>query len=69
MRISTKLLEINRSIRDLSLEEQMWLLESLVKNLRQKTNTDSFPLNSQDIEKQMAEMANDADIQSEITHL
>lgn len=64
--ISTKLLEIDRSIRDLSLEEQMWLLESLVKNLRQKTNTDTFPLKSQDIEKEMAKMANDGDIQAEI---
>lgn len=64
--ISPKLLEIDRSIRNLSLEEQMWLLESLVKNLRQKTNTNSFPLNSQDIEKEMAEMANDNDIQTEI---
>jgi len=64
--ISPKLLEIDRSIRNLSLEEQMWLLESLVKNLRQKTNTNSFPLNSQDIEKEMAEMANDHDIQTEI---
>lgn len=49
--ISTKLLEIDRSIRDLSLEEQIWLLESLVKNLRQKTNTNNFPFNSQNIEK------------------
>ncbi len=63
--ISTKLLEIDRSIRDLSLEEQMWLLESLVKNLRKKTNTNSLPLN-QDIEKEMAAMANDSDIQAEI---
>ncbi len=63
--ISPKLLEIDRSIRDLSLEEQMWLLESLVKNLRKKTNTNSFPLN-QDIEKEMAAMANDSDIQVEI---
>lgn len=64
--ISPKLLEIDRSIRDLSLEEQMWLLESLVKNLRKKTNTNNFPLNSQDIEKEMAAMANDSDIQAEI---
>ena len=64
--ISPKLLEIDRSIRDLSLEEQMWLLESLVKNLRKKTNTNNFPLDSQDIEKEMAEMANDNDIQAEI---
>lgn len=64
--ISPKLLEINRSIRDLSLEEQMWLLESLVKTLRKKTNTNNFPLNSQDIEKEIAEMANDNDIQAEI---
>lgn len=64
--ISPKLLEIDRSIRDLSLEEQMWLLESLVKNLRKKTNTNNFPLNSQNIEKEMAAMANDSDIQAEI---
>lgn len=62
--ISPKLLEIDRSIRDLSLEEQMWLLESLVKNLRKKTNTNNFPLNSQDIEKEMTQMANDNDIQA-----
>ena len=49
----------------MSLEEQMWLLESLVKNLRKKTNTNSLPLN-QDIEKEMAPMANDPDIQAEI---
>ncbi|WP_414625255.1 hypothetical protein [Calothrix sp. CCY 0018] len=64
--ISPKLLEIDRSIRDLSLEEQMWLLESLVKNLRKKTNTNNFPLNSQDIEKEIAEMANDNEIKTEI---
>ena len=64
--ISPKLLEIDRSIRDLSLEEQMWLMESLVKNLRKKTNTNNFPLDSQDIEKEIAEMANDNQIKAEI---
>ncbi len=64
--ISPKLLEIDRSIRDLSLEEQMWLLENLVKNLRKKTNTNNFQLNSQDIEKEIAQMANDDEIQAEI---
>ena len=64
--ISPRLLEIDRSIRDLSLEEQMWLLESLVKNLQKKTNTNNFPPYSQDIEKEIVEMANDNDIQAEI---
>lgn len=62
--ISPKLLEIDRSIRDLSLEEQMWLLESVVKNLRKKTNTNNFPFNSQDMEKEMTQMANDRNIQA-----
>lgn len=44
----------------------MWLLQSLIKNLRKNTNTNNFPLNSQDIEKEMPEMAHYNDIQAEI---
>ena len=64
--ISPTLLEIDRSIGALSLEEQMWLLERLVRHLRNKTHTDAFPLNSQDMEQDLAAMANDLDIQAEI---
>lgn len=64
--ISPTLLEIDRSIRALSVEEQMWLLERLVRHLRKKTHTDAFPLNSQDMEEDLAAMASDPDIQAEI---
>jgi hypothetical protein len=64
--ISPTLLEIDRSIRALSLEEQMWLLERLVRHLREKTQTDAFPFNSQDMEEDLAAMATDPDIQAEI---
>jgi hypothetical protein len=64
--ISPTLLEIDRSIRGLSLEEQMWLLERIVRHLREKTHTDAFPLNSQNMEEDLAAMASDPDIQAEI---
>ena len=64
--ISPTLLEIDRSIRALSLEEQMWLLERLVRHLREKTHTHAFPINSQDMEEDLAAMASDPDIQAEI---
>lgn len=64
--ISPTLLEIDRSIRTLPLEEQMWLLERLVRHLREKTYTHTFPLNSQNMEKDLAAMASDPDIQTEI---
>ena len=67
--ISPTLLEIDRSIGALSLEEQMWLLERLVGHLRKKTHTDAFPLNSQDMEQDLAAMANDLDIQAEIASI
>lgn len=62
--ISPTLLEIDRSIRTLSLEQQMWLLERLVRHLQEQTQT--FPLNSHNMEKDLAAMANDPDIQTEI---
>ena len=65
MRSST-LLEIDRSIRALSLEEQIWLLERLARHLREKTHTDTFPLNCHNMEKDLAAMAGDPDIQTEI---
>lgn len=64
--ISPTLLEIDRSIRDLPLQEQMWLLERLIRHLQEKTHTHTFPLNSYDIEKDLAIMASDPDIQTEI---
>ena len=62
--ISPTLLEIDHSIRALSLEQQMWLLERLVRHLQEKTHT--FPLKSLNMEKDLAAMASDPDIQTEI---
>lgn len=64
--ISSTLLEIDQSIRTLSLQEQMWLLERLVKHLREKTHTDVFPLNSHTLAQDLAAMASDPNIQKEI---
>ncbi|MBD2775683.1 hypothetical protein [Iningainema tapete] len=64
--ISPTLLEIDQSIRALPLEEQMWLLERLVRHLREKTHTHNFPLNSYDMKKDLAAMASAPDIQNEI---
>jgi len=64
--ILSALLEIDHSIRTLPLEEQMWLLERLVKHLQEKTHTDAFPLNSHNLAQDLAAMASDPDIQTEI---
>ena len=56
--VSPKLLEIERSIRALSVEEQKLLLSRLTRQL-QETDGSS-------IEEQIKAMANDPDIQAEI---
>lgn len=41
-------------------------MERLVKHLQEKTHTDAFPLNSHNLAKDLASMASDPDIQTEI---
>jgi hypothetical protein len=62
--ISPTLLEIERSIRALSLEEQLWLLERIARQVREKQHiTNKF---ADEISTELAAMANDPDIQAEI---
>ena len=60
--ISPTLLEIDRSIRALSLEEQLWLLERIAHHLRDKTQTAADPFDSEEL----AAMASAPDIQAEL---
>ncbi len=63
--ISPTLLEIERSIRALSLEEQLWLLERIARQVREKQHiTNKFA--DEKIFTELAAMANDPDIQAEI---
>ena len=64
--MSPILLEIERSIRALSTDEQLWLLERIAHELRQKTQISVLPFTTLDIEKQLADMANDPAIQVEL---
>ena len=64
--MSPILLEIERSIRALSADEQLWLLERIAHELRQKTQISVLPFTTLDIEKQLADMANDPAIQVEL---
>jgi hypothetical protein len=58
--------QIEQSIRALSVEEQLWLLERIAHELRQKTQISALPYATLDMEKQLAEMANDPVIQAEL---
>ena len=64
--ISPTLLEIDRSIRALSLEEHLWLLERIARHLRDKTQTAADPFDSEDMEEDLAAMASDPEIQAEL---
>jgi hypothetical protein len=64
--MSANLLEIERSIRALSLEEQQWLLDRLTRQVRERTHTADKFADAAYMEAQIKAMANDPDIQSEI---
>ena len=64
--MSANLLEIERSIRALSLEEQQWLLDRLTRQVRERTHTADKFADAAYMEAQIRAMANDPDIQSEI---
>lgn len=64
--ISPNLLEIERSIRALSLEEQLWLLERIARQVRERTLIQNKLADAKYMEKQLAAMANDPNIQAEI---
>jgi hypothetical protein len=64
--MSPNLLEIERSIRALSLEEQQWLLDRLTRQVRERTHTADKFADAAYMEAQIRAMANDPDIQAEI---
>ncbi|MCY7386102.1 MAG: hypothetical protein LH628_26765 [Microcoleus sp. CAN_BIN18] len=64
--ISQTLVEIERSISSLSIEEQLWLLERIACRVREKTHIANKLANAKYLEAEIAEMANDPDIQVEI---
>ncbi len=67
--MSPKLLEIDRTIRNLSLAEQQWLLERLTKQIQcQKQSSGKFS-DLEAIKQQLENMANDPDIQREIAEI
>ena len=62
--ISQNVLEIERSIRELSLEEQQWLLERISQQVRERA--EDRLADASYMEEQIKEMANDPEIQAEI---
>jgi hypothetical protein len=64
--ISQTLVEIERSISSLSIEEQLWLLERIAYRVREKNYIANKLANAKYLEAEIAEMANDPDIQVEI---
>jgi hypothetical protein len=67
--ISPHLLEIERSIRTLSLEEQEWLLERIKRQVQEKKLTAYKFIDKKYMNEQLAAMANNLDIQTEITDI
>ncbi len=64
--MSPILQEIEQSIRALSIDEQLWLLERIAHELRQKTQSATQSIVAFNIEQQLVEMANDPAIQAEL---
>ncbi|MCT7986150.1 hypothetical protein NG796_23025 [Laspinema sp. A4] len=64
--VSSKLLEIVRDIRNLSLSEQQWLLENLVNQIKSKAQQPSKFNDSAFLKSQLQEMAQDPEVQAEI---
>ncbi|MEH2323492.1 MAG: hypothetical protein V7K32_07955 [Nostoc sp.] len=64
--ISPNLLEIERSVRALSVEEQLWLLESIARQIRESEYTKDKLPNAKNSEEQLEVMVNQANIPREI---
>jgi hypothetical protein len=67
--VSPHLLEIERSIRTLSLEEQEWLLERIKRQVQEKKLTAYKFIDKKYMNEQLAAMARDLDIQAEIADI
>ncbi|MEH1871445.1 hypothetical protein [Nostoc sp.] len=64
--ISPNLLEIERSVLALSVEEQLWLLESIARQIRESEYTKDKLPNPKNSEEQLELMVNQANIPREI---
>lgn len=64
--ISQNVLEIEQSIRRLSLEEQQWLLARISQQIQQRTHAEKQFADGSYMEEQIRQMANDPDIQTEL---
>ncbi len=64
--IPANLLEIERSIRALSLEEQQWLLERITQQVRERIQTADKFADASYMEEQIKAMGDDPDILAEI---
>lgn len=67
--MSLKLLELDRTIRNLSLAEQQWLLDRLTQQVDNKNQSISKFSDNYSIEGQLPEMAKDPDIERKNTSI
>ncbi len=63
---SPTLSEIEKSISLLSYEEQLWLVERIIHNLRVTRSSTNLTDQPRSVEQQLLEMANDPAIQEEL---
>ncbi|MEA5622040.1 hypothetical protein [Nostoc sp. UHCC 0251] len=64
--ISPNLLEIERSVRALSVEEQLWLLESIARQIRETEYTKDKLADTKNPEQELKVIVNEAKIPIEI---
>ncbi|MDB9305705.1 hypothetical protein PN488_15195 [Nodularia spumigena CS-591/12] len=67
--MSSNLREIERDLSGLSLEELEWLLERIQKQMKEKQQTSDRFINLKYMQEQLAVMAIDPDIQTEISNI
>jgi hypothetical protein len=65
--ISPNLLEIERSVRALSVEEQLWLLESVARQIREREYTKDKFADTKYPEEQMSVMASEPKTQTKFS--
>ncbi|MGV0106400.1 CopG family transcriptional regulator [Nostoc sp. DSM 114160] len=65
--ISPNLLEIERSILALSVEEQLWLLESIVRKIRENEYAKDNFTDTENLDEQLQLTATEPNIQTQIT--
>ena len=64
--MSLKLIELDRTIRNLSLAEKQWLLDRLTQQVQNLNPRSSKFADMSSIERQLQEMPNDSEIQREV---